>query len=403
MNGSRENVSSATPRDVPLAAITGSLLLGGSSTFLVNLGTAMARRGITVPVICLSERNEHAREFASARQPVHCVPDTELIYEDRLARGYAETSRYAPRAVLSCLGAGSFELLRVAPSGVAHLGIVQSHDPGPYGLIKQYAPHLDVAIGVSQEIARHLRAMPELRNVRVEYIPYGIDFPPAPARAETHTGPLRIIYVGRVMEEQKRISRVVELIERTRNAKMAAEFTLVGSGPEEGKLRERFANAEHVRVLGALPNDQVRQLLAAQDLFVLLSDYEGLPLSLLEAMGQGVVPLVSDLPSGMRDVVTDDCGFRLPVGDVLAAFEIVAMLSRGRERLALLSANCLRVARGEYSADRMAERYLELSSQLGRRVDWPPRVAVPPPLGLRPWLYRGLMRRVRRALKPFVR
>ena len=53
--------------------------------------------------------------------------------------------------------------------------------------------------------------------------------------------------------------------------------------------------------------------------FSLLSDYEGLALSLLEAMGAGVVPVVSDLSSGIAQAVPADCGLRVPFGNLDAA------------------------------------------------------------------------------------
>src|SRR5258708_7408499 len=48
------------------------------------------------------------------------------------------------------------------------------------------------------------------------------------------------------------------------------------------------------------------------DVLILVSDYEGLPLSLLEAMGHGVVPVVSDLESGIRDVVDNRSAILVP-------------------------------------------------------------------------------------------
>ena len=397
--------SAVAPPVVPLAAITGNLLLGGASTFLLNLSKAFARRGHLLPIVVLSEVNEHAADFARVGNPVQCIPAAKLIYEDRLERGYRELARHAPQAVLSCLGGESFEVLRLLPPGVARLGIIQSHEPGPYQLARLYPPHLDTMIGVSREIGQHLRLMPEMERVRVEYIPYGIDFNTAPpVRAFDGTQPLRVVYLGRLIEEQKRVSRLVELVHRVRQTGVPVEFTFAGSGPDETKLRASLAGAGHVCFTGAVPNEQVAALLARHDVFVLLSDYEGLPLSLLEAMGQGVVPVVSDLPSGMREVVADDCGFRAPVGDVARAAEIISMLARERSQLRPLSARASVLVRADYSAERMAERYLTLVSELGKTGgSWPEETAVPVPYGMRPWLYRGWMRRVRRRLKPFLR
>lgn len=392
-------------KPVPLVAVTGSLLLGGASTFLLNLGRAFAQRGQTLPVVVLSETNEHAEDFARAGHPVHEVPGSKLIYEDRLLAGYRAVAHYEPRAVLACLGGESFEILRLVPKGVVRMGVVQSHEPGPYALMRRYAPWLDAAVGVSRVVEQELASMPELKQARAEYIPYGIAFGAAPApRSFDSRQPLRLIYLGRLIEEQKRISRLVELVRLLDQSRVNVTLTIAGAGPDESALRRDLAGVSWVHLTGAVPNAQTGALLDQSDVFVLLSDYEGLPLSLLEAMGRGVVPLVSDLPSGMREVVTDACGFRVPVGDVGRAAEIITRLAVQPEELISRSTHSCRMARERYSADRMAGRYLELIESLQKpAVRWPEEVAIPAPLGLKPWLYSGIMRKVRRGLRPFVR
>ncbi|MEP6662806.1 MAG: hypothetical protein ABJC04_03980, partial [Verrucomicrobiota bacterium] len=98
---------------VPLVAVTGALPLGGSSTFLVNLAKAFRDRNLVLPIICLSDENALAAEFASSGAAVITISKRNRIYEDRLAVAYKETVRWKPRAVLSCLGTESFEVLRL--------------------------------------------------------------------------------------------------------------------------------------------------------------------------------------------------------------------------------------------------------------------------------------------------
>ena len=250
-------------------------------------------------------------DFTAATLAVHQVPWSRLIYEDRTRQAYALAAAYAPRAVLACLGADSFEVLRVTPRSVLRLGIIQSDDPGPYEMARQYAPWLDVMVGVSETICRHLRAESAYSSTRIECIPYGVHFETDCARApRDFNQPLRIIYLGRLIETQKRVSRLVELIRLLTTRGRPFEFTFGGSGPELPSVREALRGFSHIRFLGHVPNHQIGELLRSQDVFVLLSDYEGLPLSLLEAMGEGVVPVVSDLESGMREVVTVGTGIR---------------------------------------------------------------------------------------------
>ncbi|MEW6305974.1 MAG: glycosyltransferase family 4 protein [Verrucomicrobiota bacterium] len=390
-------------RPAPLAAVTGSLLLGGSSTFLLNLARTFQRRGFQLPIVVLADHFEHREDFAALGMKVDSITARGVIYEDRIAQGYEHLARHQPRAVLACLAADSFETLRLVPPGVPRLGIIQSDDPGPYLLPCHYAPWLDAMVGVSAQIADKLRALPECTTVRVEHIPYGIDFsPPAPRVAHPANAPLRVIYVGRLIEVQKRISRLAQLITRLEEQNANVRFSIVGSGPDEAAFKASVANCRSVRLLGTLPNHQVAALLREQDVFILLSDFEGLPLSLLEAMGEGVVPIVSDLPGGMRELVTDGCGIRVPVGDVDAAAKAIVKLERDRASWAKLSDAASRLAREQYSADAMADRYLSLVDSLAAKAapEWPAEVAVPTPQLVRhPWLYRGWVRSLRRSLK----
>jgi len=293
-------------------------------------------------------------------------------------------------------------VLRSVPTGVARFGIVQSHDPGPYEVSRLYSRWIDAMIGVSTEICRHLSGMPEFSKTRIEHIPYGIEFgEPLPHRNFDPAQPLRVVYVGRLVEEQKRVSRLVELVRGLRTAKAKVEFTFVGSGSAEAEMRRDLAGLDFVRFTGALPYEQVAATLPEHDVFILLSDYEGLPLSLLEAMGHGLVPVVSDLASGIRDVVDETRGFRIPMGDVQAATDALLALYRDRSKLRQRSVAAMSFVRENYSADLMAERYLRLVRAVAKETPpWPQDVTIPVPLAVKhSWLFRGMMRILRRHLK----
>ena len=269
-------------------------------------------------------------------------------------------------------------------------------------MARHYVPWLDVMVGVSETICRRLREDPAYAGSRVENIPYGIHFGPENTSTPRKPGqPLRIIYLGRIIETQKRVSRLVELTRLLAARGEPFEFTIGGSGPESASVRGALKDASTVRFLGDVPNRWISGLLCSHDVFILLSDYEGLPLSLLEAMGEGVVPVVSDLESGMREVVTAETGIRVPVGDVSAAAEAIVFLTRNPGKLAELSAAAKRLARTQYSAARMAESYLKLAGEKpGANGAWPTKINVPAPLLVRPaWMYKGLGRHMRRILR----
>jgi glycosyltransferase involved in cell wall biosynthesis len=80
-------------------------------------------------------------------------------------------------------------------------------------------------------------------------------------------------------------------------------FVIVGDGPERGRL-ERLAVELGVPTifLGNRPNDEVPDLLAAMDVLVMSSRFEGMPLAVLEWMA-AAKPIVASRVGGIPSMV----------------------------------------------------------------------------------------------------
>jgi hypothetical protein len=63
--------------------------------------------------------------------------------------------------------------------------------------------------------------------------------------------------------------------------------------------------------MGKIDHAAWLQVLAASDVFLLPSEYEGISIALLESMGMGVVPVTASV-GGQDEVVKPDCGFLIP-------------------------------------------------------------------------------------------
>ena len=118
-----------------------------------------------------------------------------------------------------------------------------------------------------------------------------------------------IVFVGRIcVQKQPRVLAHTAL----RLAQANADFVLMvaGDGPDFNWLKtfiHKNRLERQVRLLGALPNAAVRDLLAAADIFFLPSEWEGIALSVYEAMACGV-PIVGADVSGQAELVTPECG-----------------------------------------------------------------------------------------------
>jgi len=116
-------------------------------------------------------------------------------------------------------------------------------------------------------------------------------------------------------------------------------FLIIGDGPEQPYIEElvkRFELEDHVRFLGY--REDIPEILKNIDLFVLPSLWEGLPLTILEAMSVGV-PVIGSRVDGVEEVVDDGFdGYLVEPRDVnLLSKRMIELLSdpRLRERFSI--------------------------------------------------------------------
>lgn len=387
--------------------MTGGMDLGGTSTFMCNFAGELIRRNLAAAVFSLSRDQPLAADFQRRRIPVACEDERRHIFEDRLTSLLGRLAAFKPTVVVANLSASSFEALRYVPAGVFRVGTVQSADAGWYAMLRVYHAHLDMVAAVSETIQADVRDMAEFSAIPVHYLPYGVPMPEPEARPATDgRQPLRILYLGRLVQEQKRVQLFPAILQKLKESGIPFHWTLAGSGPERSSLEATMkTNAPEQRVTftGPVAYADVPQLLAQNDIFLLASNYEGLPLSLLEAMGQGLVPVVSDLPSGIRTVVDESNGIRIAVDNTAGYAEAIVKLHHRRDELRTLSRNAAAHVRREYSVSAMTDRWLTvLPKALASGVNWPAQFAIQPILAARRrWLFHPPVRILRRALIRF--
>ncbi len=380
--------------------------LGGTTTFMCNFAGELIRRNIPAAVFSLSQAHPLASDFKGQLIPVHCEDERCHIFEDRLTSLLRRLAHFRPTVVVANLSATSFEALRYVPRGVFRVGTVQSADAGWYATLRIYHAHLDMVAAVSETIQADVRAMSEFANVQVCYLPYGVPMPVTEtnAVAVTHR-PLRILYLGRLVQEQKRVCLFPIILQKLKESGIPFHWTLAGSGPEQPALEAAMksnAPEQIVTFKGKMAYRDVPALLAQQDVFLLTSDYEGLPLSLLEAMGQGLVPVVSDLPSGIRTVVDESNGIRVALDHPAGYAEAIVRLHHSRDELLALSRNASARVRQEYSVSAMTDRWLAALPAAPSGITWPEHFAIQPILAAaNPWRFSPPVRWLRRILIKF--
>jgi glycosyltransferase involved in cell wall biosynthesis len=212
------------------------------------------------------------------------------------------------------------------------------------------------------------------------------------------SGKLRLIFAGRLEHEQKGIFDLPLIDQQLREQHTAVEWTIVGGGPHEAELRARWQDPSHVRMRGVKSEAETLALFAEHDVFILPTRAEGFPVALLEAMGAGLVPVVSNLASGIPEVVTDSVnGFRPEIGDVNGFVRAIATLGRDRDLLKTMSYHARQAVIERFDIRERVRDYQQLFSRWQELRQAKTRRS-PMPYGSRldqPWLPNALVYAVR--------
>jgi glycosyltransferase involved in cell wall biosynthesis len=391
------------------AFVTGGLELGGSTTFLLNIARGLKEKKTPFLICSLESHHPMRKDFAEFDDHIAVLDDKKQIFEDRIRLLLQKLNEFQPSHVIGTLGPSSLEVFRYLPTGVGRIGIIQSDDPGPYETLRFYHEHIGVVAGVSRQIINKLKHDPVLGKKMVGDVRYGVIIPPLRKRRAIFCGqrPVRILYCGRIVEEQKRISLLPLILKDLDKAGLNYEMTMAGKGVELNKmvdLLQPWIQQKRVHISGGLDQKAVSQAMKKHDIFLLFSDYEGLPLALLEAMAHGLVPVVSDLGKDFRDLVHGTGGKLVNPKDTKNYARAIIDAAKRPEKFFKNSILCQQKCRNDYSIEAMTNRWIGFLKQIpasNKKKDFCQKVSkIQSPLTLgKNILYHPLLRPLRRLSK----
>lgn len=171
------------------------------------------------------------------------------------------------------------------------------------------------------------------------------------------------VMVGRFVE-QKDHATLIRAHASQRLRELSAHLLLAGDGPlreDTERLARDLGAGDRTHFLGL--RGDVPAVLAAADVFVLPSRYEGHPLAVMEAMAAGK-PVVATDVGCVPENVSSDVGRLVPPGDVAALEAALAELGSDLALSRALGAAALRRAREQFDSSVMANAYERLYDEL---------------------------------------
>jgi glycosyltransferase involved in cell wall biosynthesis len=230
------------------------------------------------------------------------------------------------------------------------------------------APRADVVVTVSREDRRRMIAIERVDPAKVTFVASGVVARPPSGRrdvrAELGIGadtPL----VGAVcgLRPQKALDVLVRAAALLEREVPGVRVAVVGEGPERSRLERLVAElglGDSVALLGPWHPGDVPDFVAALDVAVSSSDFEGTPLAVMEYMAAGT-PVVATAVGGVPDLIDRGVhGLLVPPRDPEALSGAIAELLHDRERARELGRRAQERQRREFDFDVTVRRIEEL-------------------------------------------
>lgn len=240
----------------------------------------------------------------------------------------------------------------------------------------------DKVVGVSEGITKTLREC-GVAHAKSITISNGTDFSrytnaPATLRAELGIGKRPLIgTVGR-LEEQKGIEYFIRAARGVLRVFPDAVFAVIGEGvlrPRLTKLIGDLGLESSVRLLGE--RNDMPGVYASLDIFVLASIAEGMPMTILEALSAKRPVIATRVGDVGKLILPDETGLLIEARDPAALENAVLRYLRQRDFAGDLARRGEALVQRLFSADSMAQAYINLYDQLCSRIPSVLSISIP--------------------------
>lgn len=317
------------------------LVLGGVEAWTIGLCKALIEDGIKQTYI-LSDMGIYQ---------IPPVIESNIIYVDinhqeqfsinTILNLIKAIKKKLPCKVITCttneVMLAAYLIKRYYPDAIEIISVIHNSNEKVYEDYMDFRKCADFYVSVSQDIRYDM-----IQQGVPKDIIYSMNCPFScePVLDRTYSNeiskPIRLGYAGRIEYSQKRMDLLLKLIRILIEKKIEFRMELAGEGSARSEMEE-IVNSnqwnEKVCFLGRIERSEISCFWRGQDICINIADFEGRSISIIEAMGNGAIPIVT-ATSGVREDITEGKnGYIVPIGDYQTMAKRIEYLSYHREVL----------------------------------------------------------------------
>lgn len=173
-----------------------------------------------------------------------------------------------------------------------------------------------------------------------------------------------VLYAGRLVRTHKRVDRLLKIWQRIEPSHPDWRLLIVGDGEERASLEAQAARLALKRVEFMGHRTDMESFYRRASFICLTSNFEGLPMSLMEGQQYGVIPVSFDSYAGIREIACDgECGIVVPAFSLRKYAALLGAAMDDQPLRERMSARCLEAAE-RYSPEIIGEGWLRLFEEL---------------------------------------
>lgn len=166
---------------------------------------------------------------------------------------------------------------------------------------------------------------------------------------------------------QKRVDKWVEVAAAVNKINPDIKFLMVGDGPNDEMLRNKINELNmqgKIELPGMLPDTVAAY--KRIDIFLLTSDFEGLPLAIMEAMSTGCVPVVSNV-GGIKQLALNGFGYKFDEFNANEIAKVIVEYASDKERFKNESLKARAFVEANYSLTKQVHEIVELYKEISEK------------------------------------
>ena len=371
-------------------------LVGGAEIVMANLGAEFHQRDISCQILTAQWQTNWPTEFVHREVPVVRLRNPKqriwgtFRYLSSLARWLKDHADQIDIVYVSMLKHDAYMATKICQQlgipvvlraeGGGDTGDCHWQTTARFGLsIRRRCKTATAVIAPSQAVAEELLAAGYPAD-NLHLIPNGVALPAKPAEnsqqlarqalaeanqdlVATPEEPV-VVYTGR-LDRNKGLYDLVNAWPEVKKRWPRCHLWLVGEGPDRDRLFQQIKDLDlqgQVILPGAF--DDVEEVLRAANLFILPSYFEGLSISLMEAMAHQVPVIASNIP-GNNDIIQSGVnGCLVPAGNVSAISQAIQDALANPDQLTRWATAAQQTIQNNYSLASMVNAHLKLFEQL---------------------------------------